>query len=83
MPSNFDFLRGPKPVLFEAAVDAERLARSAPRAACFHARLALELCVQWLYEHDVQLMVSTLNGHLQHGNLQAPDYSHQVTPQCT
>jgi type I restriction enzyme R subunit len=26
-----------------------------PRAACFHARFALESAIQWLYRHDAAL----------------------------
>lgn len=50
--SQFAFLQGEFPELFESAQRAEETACSDPRAACFYARRALELAVNWAYEHD-------------------------------
>lgn len=52
MPSNFAFLQPTHPTLYAAAVEAEALVYPSPRAACFHARFALERAAQWLYRHD-------------------------------
>ena len=56
-PSNFHFLAAEWPALFEPAAQAESLAYPDPRAACFYARRALELAVQWLYRADGSLRV--------------------------
>jgi type I restriction enzyme R subunit len=53
--SNFAFLGAEWPQLQEAASRAEALARPDPRAACFYARRALEVAVEWLYRHDRSL----------------------------
>lgn len=50
--SNFAFLKAEWPDLYTAATQAEALAHPDPRAACFHARRALERAVFWLYQHD-------------------------------
>ena len=50
--SHFEFLRAEFSGLHEAALQAERTALADPRTACFHARRALELTVEWLYLHD-------------------------------
>ena len=55
MASNFDFLADSHRLLHKAAVEAEELALRSPRAACFHARFALESTVHWLYRHDPTL----------------------------
>ncbi len=52
---NFQFLKAEWPDVHEAAVQAEALAYPDARAACFYARRALELAVQWLYKHDSSL----------------------------
>ena len=54
-PSNFSFLAAEWPDLADAAGRAEALAMGDPRAACFYARRALELAVQWLYKYDAKL----------------------------
>jgi type I restriction enzyme, R subunit len=54
-PSNFGFLRVEWPEIAEPALRSEALAMPDPRAACFYARLALELAVAWLYKHDPAL----------------------------
>ncbi|MGW0007337.1 DEAD/DEAH box helicase family protein [Nocardia grenadensis] len=55
--SNFDFLRAEWPDLFVEAVRAERSAVGDPRVACFFARRALELAVNWLYKADSSLQI--------------------------
>jgi len=56
MPSsNFAFLQPEWPALHEAASQAEALAYSDPRAACFYARRALEAGLAWLYKYDAKL----------------------------
>lgn len=55
--SNFSFL----PSSFRAITDSARKAEGHilgdPRAACFHARFALESIVHWLYRHDAKLQL--------------------------
>ncbi len=53
--SNFLFLQTEFPDLFAAARTAENYANSDPRAACFYARRALEVGVEWLFDHDQSL----------------------------
>ncbi len=53
--SQFDFLRADFPEIFVHSAKAEILALSDPRAACFYSRLALEVTVNWLYNHDSSL----------------------------
>jgi type I restriction enzyme R subunit len=53
--SNFTFLETEWPALHEAAVKAESLVLSDPRAACFYARRALEAAMAWLYTYDAKL----------------------------
>ena len=53
--SNFAFLKTEWPALHDAASKAESLAYSDARASCFYARRALELTVNWLYQHDASL----------------------------
>ena len=50
--SQFAFLQAEFSEVHEHAVKAESLALSDPRSACFHARLALEVAVKWMYRHD-------------------------------
>ncbi|WP_280215494.1 DEAD/DEAH box helicase family protein [Nocardia cyriacigeorgica] len=50
--SNFDFLRAEWPELHGEAVRAERSAVGDPRVACFFARRALELALNWLFKAD-------------------------------
>ncbi len=54
-PSNFQFLRGEWPGLFDSAEKVESLALPDARAGCFYARRTLELAVQWLYRNDAAL----------------------------
>lgn len=57
MRSQFSFLESEFPELFESAQRAEETACSDPRASCFYARRALELAVNWAYEHDPVLQL--------------------------
>ena len=50
--SNFTFLQTEWPDIYTSAQRVEEYVQSDPRSACFHARRALELTVQWLYSHD-------------------------------
>lgn len=53
--SQFAYLRAEFPEVFAHASQAESLVQADPRAACFYARLALEVAVKWLYDHDRSL----------------------------
>lgn len=53
--SNFAFLPSEFRTIAAAAVKAEGHIMGDPRAACFHARFALEAAVHWLYRHDASL----------------------------
>ena len=53
--SQFAFLSAEFPEVFAHASKAESLALSDARAACFYARLALEVAVAWLYKRDSSL----------------------------
>ena len=53
--SNFAFLPPEFRTVAEAARKAEGHIHGDPRAACFHARFALEVAVHWLYRHDPAL----------------------------
>jgi len=53
--SNFAFLQSEWPLFHEAAVKAEGMVNTDPRAACFYARRTLELAVKWLYKHERSL----------------------------
>jgi len=53
--SNFTFLPGELRDIAESASRAEGHIIGDPRAACFHARFALEAVVHWLYRHDNSL----------------------------
>jgi type I restriction enzyme R subunit len=55
--TNFAFLKAEWPELYTASVQAEALARSDPRTACFHVRRALEIATKWLYKSDRSLHV--------------------------
>ncbi len=52
MITQFTFLAADFPDIITHAVTAERAARSDPRAACFYARLALEVAVNWMFAND-------------------------------
>ena len=53
--TNFAFLPNDFKALSQAATRAEGHILGDPRAACFHARFALEAAVHWLYRHDASL----------------------------
>ena len=54
-PSNFEFLKAAWPELAGEAIHAERSGVADPRTACFYARRALELAINWLYDADAAL----------------------------
>lgn len=53
--SHFGFLAKEWPQIAAEAVRAERWVAVDPRAACFYARLTLEMAVGWMYENDADL----------------------------
>ncbi|GAA0729018.1 DEAD/DEAH box helicase family protein [Sphingomonas japonica] len=53
--SQFAFLKVEFAEVYGLARKAETLALSDPRGACFHARLALESAVKWMYDNDRSL----------------------------
>jgi type I restriction enzyme, R subunit len=53
--SQFSFLKPEFPTIYESAHKAFRTAYRDPRTACFYARRALELTVNWLYKYDTSL----------------------------
>jgi type I restriction enzyme R subunit len=53
--SQFAFLQSEFTEVFGLARKAETLALSDPRGACFHARLALESAIKWMYANDRSL----------------------------
>jgi len=53
--SNFAFLPSDFRTIGESATKAEGHVMGDPRAACFHARFALESIIHWLYRHDTSL----------------------------
>jgi type I restriction enzyme R subunit len=53
--SQFAFLQREWPAVFEAALRAETSVHADARTACFYARRALELAVNWAYKHDPAL----------------------------
>ncbi len=53
--SQFAFLQREWPAVFDAASRAEATVHADPRTACFYARRALELAVNWAYKHDAAL----------------------------
>ncbi|MGH7034620.1 MAG: DEAD/DEAH box helicase family protein, partial [Stellaceae bacterium] len=50
--SQFGFLEREWPAVFDAAARAEKAVNADPRTACFYARRALELAVQWAFKAD-------------------------------
>ena len=50
--SHFEFLAHEWPQIYESAIKSELAATGDPRTACIYARRALELQVDWMYEHD-------------------------------
>ena len=48
--SQYTFLKPEFPAIYESAYKAFRIAYCDPRTACFYARRAVELAVNWLYK---------------------------------
>lgn len=55
--SNFEFMPTSLRAITDSARKAEGHIMGDPRAACFHARFALEAIVHWLYRHDAKLQM--------------------------
>jgi type I restriction enzyme R subunit len=55
MATNFSFLKDEWASVYDSAARAEILVYTDARTACFHARRALELAVDWIYEYDNEL----------------------------
>jgi type I restriction enzyme, R subunit len=55
MSDQFAFLRDEWPEIHQAAAQAAAVAHTDPRTACFHARRALELAMQWAFKFDASL----------------------------
>ncbi len=55
MATNFTFLKDEWASVYNSAAKAENLVYTDSRTACFHARRALELAVDWIYEYDDEL----------------------------
>ncbi|MGB9929094.1 MAG: DEAD/DEAH box helicase family protein [Methanosarcina sp.] len=55
--NNFAFLEAEWPFLYEAATKASNAVYPDPRTACFYARRALELAVEWIYKYDYTLLL--------------------------
>lgn len=53
--SQFAFLRQEWDAVYDAARRAEAAVHGDPRTACFYARRALELAVEWAFKHDAAL----------------------------
>ena len=53
--SNFTFISQELQSIAELATKAEGHIKGDPRAACFHARFALEAAVHWLYRHECRV----------------------------
>jgi len=53
--AQFTFLKPEFPAIYESAHKAFKTAYRDPRTACFYARRALELTVNWLYKYDTSL----------------------------
>jgi type I restriction enzyme, R subunit len=53
--SQFSFLQSEFAPIFSLARKAEISALADPRSSCFHARLALESAIKWMYENDRSL----------------------------
>lgn len=55
MAANFTFLKDEWAGVYNSAAKAENLVYTDSRTACFHARRALELAVDWIYQYDDEL----------------------------
>ena len=76
MESNFQFISGKWPEIFNRLEKAEELAISDPRTSLAYSRMGLELAVNWMFENDPVLELpfdKSLNGLMQDYN-----FTHQV-----
>ena len=55
--SQFTFLQAEFPAVYESANKAFSAVYPDPRTACFYARRALELTVNWMYQYDNSLQL--------------------------
>src|SRR5947209_5107869 len=55
MATNFSFLRDEWASIYDSAAKVESLIYTDARTSCFHARRALEIAVDWIYEYDKEL----------------------------
>lgn len=55
MGTNFTFLKDEWASVYIPAAKAENLVHTDARTSCFHARRALEIAVDWIYEYDHEL----------------------------
>jgi len=72
--TQFAFLEPEFPEVFALARKAEMTATTDARGACFHARLALEAAVKWMYAHDRSLRSpydTTLSALIHEGTFRA------------
>ncbi|QQZ27399.1 DUF4145 domain-containing protein [Thiothrix subterranea] len=77
--SNFAFLPNQFQELKHAAQKAESHIHGDPRAACFHARFALEAAVHWLYRYDNTLRMPY--DHSLNSLLHEPDFQNLIPQQ--
>ncbi|WP_026220819.1 DEAD/DEAH box helicase family protein [Thiofilum flexile] len=77
--SNFQFLPNTFNDFKQAAQRAESHIYGDPRAACFHARFALESAVHWLYRHDSSLHMPY--DHKLGSLLHEPSFQNQIPQQ--
>jgi hypothetical protein len=75
MPSNFEFLGGEWPEVYDAAARGEVLVHADPRSSCFDARRALELSVAWNYKHDPALELPYQDNLSATSSLESPSVS--------
>ncbi len=61
MTSNFQFLQHQWPAIYEAAREAEENVIVKPNTCRMYARMALELGINWMFEHDSRLIIE--DGH--------------------
>ena len=77
--SNFAFVPNQFQELKQAAQKAESHIHGDPRAACFHARFALEAAVHWLYRYDNTLRMPY--DHSLNSLLHEPDFQNLIPQQ--
>lgn len=78
MNSNFHFLLPNWPDVYKQAQEAERHGITAPITSAFYSRLAMELLVNWLYEHDADFIQPTSTGLA--ARLFEPSFRRQLQP---